>query len=182
MSLCESEPCQIEVFRRQKFCSADHRKAAHRAHPESREAEQVRAREQYSQRHRDHASERTATLWPCAKSQGLIYHTSKPRDVCSGCRPESRLISITVAPRAADDPLRPVQVYYGTMDVSTRYADPETVRLLCGVSEAIELLAAFARQLEGVAVVKQGTTGLAILEALIPVSTLSAWLERKTIA
>ena len=109
MSLCGYEPCQIEVFGRQKFCSADHRKAAHRAQPESREAEKASARERYSQRHSDHASERKAKLWPCAKCQGLLYHVSKPKDVCSGCRPESHLTSIKVAPRV-DDPLRPVDV------------------------------------------------------------------------
>ena len=92
------------------------------------------------------------------------------------------MISIKVAQRAADDPLRPAQVYFGTMNVSTRYADPDTVRLLCGVPEAIEPLAAFAQQLEGVAIVKQGATGIDILEALIPVSALRALLERRAIA
>jgi hypothetical protein len=89
MSMCGYEPCQIEVFGRQRFCSADHRKAAHRAHPESREAEKASARERYSDRHSGHTSERKAKLWPCSRCQGLIYHVSKPRDVCSGCRPES---------------------------------------------------------------------------------------------
>jgi len=181
MNLCGYEPCQIEVFGRQKFCSADHRKAAHRAQPESREVEKASARERYNQRHSDHASERKAKLWPCAKCQGLLYHVSKPKDVCSGCRPESQLTSIKVAPRV-DDPLRPVMVYFGTMNVSTRYVDAETVRLLCGVPEAIEPLAAFAQQLDGVAIVKQGTTGIDILEALIPVSALRALLEGRAIA
>jgi hypothetical protein len=58
------------------------------------------------------------------------------------------------------------------MNVSTRYADGETVRLLCGVPEAIESPAAFARQVEGVAIGKQGETGIDILEALISVSAL----------
>jgi hypothetical protein len=73
-------------------------------------------------------------------------------------------------------------VYFGTMNVSTRYVDAETVRLLCGVPEAIEPLAAFAQQLEGVAIVKQGATGLDILEALIPASALRALLEGRAIA
>jgi hypothetical protein len=54
------------------------------------------------------------------------------------------------------------------MNVSTRYIATETVQLLCGVPEAIEPLAAFARQLDGVAIVKQRTTGIAILEAHPP--------------
>jgi hypothetical protein len=58
------------------------------------------------------------------------------------------------------------------MNVSTRYVDAETVRLLCGVPEAIEPLAAFARQLEGVAIVKHGTTGIDILEVLTSASAL----------
>jgi hypothetical protein len=94
----------------------------------------------------------------------------------------SRLISITVAPPAADDPLRPAQVYFGTMHVSTRYADLDTVRLLCSVPEAIEPIAAFAQQLDGVAVVKQRRTGIDILEALILVSALNAFLDREAIA
>lgn len=182
MSLCGYEPCQIEVFGRQKFCSADHRKAAHRAQPESQEVEKASARERYNQRHRDHASERMAKLWPCSRCEGLIYHVSKPRDVCAECGGGSQLISIKVAPRPVDDPLRPAQVYFGTMNVNTRYADPDTVRLLCGVPEALEPLAAFARQLEGVTIVKQGKTGIDILEALIPVSALRALLERKATA
>jgi hypothetical protein len=128
--------------------------------------------------------ERTAApgrLWPCAKCQGLIYHVSKPGNVCAECGGGSQLISIKVAPRV-DDPLRPVMVYFGTMNVGTRYVDAETVRLLCGVPEAIEPLVAFARQLDGVAIVKQGTTGIDILEALIPVSALRALLEGKAIA
>ena len=181
MNLCGYEPCQIEVFGRQKFCSANHRKATYRAQPESREGEKASARERYSQRHRDHASERRAKLWPCAKCQGLIVHASKPRDVCSRCRSESHLTSIKVAPRR-DDPLRPVQVYFGTMNVSTRYVDADTVRLLCGVPDAIAPLAAFARQLDGVAIVKQGTAGIDIMDALIPASALRAFLERKAIA
>lgn len=182
MNLCGYEPCQIKVLGRQKFCSTDHRKAAHRAQPESREAEKASARERCSQRHSDHTSERPAKLWPCTGCQGLIYHVSKPRDVCAECRRNSQLISIKVAPRAADDPLRPVMVYFGTMNVSTRYVDAETVRLLCGVPEAIKPLATFARHLDGEAIVKQGTTGVSILEALIPVSTLRALHEGKAIA
>jgi hypothetical protein len=119
--------------------------------------------------------ERTAApgrLWPCKQCQGLIYHVSKPRNVCAECSPKSSLISIKVAPRAEDDSLRPVMVYLGTMNVSTRYVDAETVRLLCGVPEAIEPLAAFAHQLDGVAIVKHGATGIDILEALIPANVL----------
>jgi hypothetical protein len=71
-----------------------------------------------------------------------------------------------------DNPLRPVQVYFGTMNVSTRYADPETVQLWCGVPEAIQPLAALARKLGGVAVVKQGEVGIDVLDALIPASAL----------
>ena len=96
--------------------------------------------------------------------------------MCAQCRRDSQLISIKVAPRV-DHPLRPAQVYFGTMNISTRYVDADIVRLLCGVPDAIEPLAAFARQLEGVAIVKQGRTGIGILEALIPVSALRAWLE-----
>jgi hypothetical protein len=65
-----------------------------------------------------------------------------------------------------------VIVYFGTMNVSTRYVDAETVRLLCGVPEAIEPLAALAHQLDGVAIAKHGATGIDILEALIPASAL----------
>ena len=72
-------------------------------------------------------------------------------------------------------------IYYGTMNVSTRYVDAETVQLFCGVPDAIEPLAAFARQLEGVAIVKHGVSGLNILEDLIPVSALRALLEGKAI-
>jgi len=129
--------------------------------------------------------ERTAApgrLWPCERCQGLIYHVSKPRDVCSVCGGGSPLISIKVAPRAVDDPLRPAQVNFGTMNVSTRYVDADTVRLLCGVPEAIEPLATFARQLDGVAIVKHGVTGIDILEALIPVSALRALLEGEGMA
>ena len=68
------------------------------------------------------------------------------------------------------------------MNVGTRYVDADTVRLLCGVPAAIEPLAAFARQLDGVAIIKQGTTGIDILEALIPASTLRALLEGRAIA
>jgi len=68
------------------------------------------------------------------------------------------------------------------MNVSTRYVDAETVQLLCGVPEAIEPLATFARQLEGVAIVKHGETGIDILEALIPVSALRALLEGEGMA
>ena len=182
MSLCGYESCQIEVFGRQKFCSAGHRKAAHRGQPASREAEKAGARERYHQRHRDLASDRRAKLWPCAKCQGLMYHVSKPRDVCSGCRVESQLTSIKVAPRAEDDPLRPVMIYFGTMNVRTRYVDAETVQLLCGVPEALQPLAAFARQLGGVAIVKRGTTGIHILEALIPTSALKVLSQRKAMA
>jgi hypothetical protein len=101
--------------------------------------------------------------------------------VCSGCRPKSQLTSIKVAPRV-DDPLRPVMVYFGPMNVSTRDVDAETVQLLCDVPEAIEPLATFAQQFEGVAIVKQGTTGIDILEALIPASALRALLEGKAMA
>lgn len=132
MNLCGYEPCQIEVFGCQRFCSADHRKAAHRAQPESREAEKAGARERYHQRHPDHASERRAKLWPCAKCQGLIYCVSKPRDVCAQCRRESQLTSIKVAPRV-DDPTRPVMVYFGTMNVSTRYLQQFSVG--CGTTK-----------------------------------------------
>jgi len=65
-------------------------------------------------------------------------------------------------------------MYVGMMHVSTRYADPETVRLLCGVPDAIEPLVAYARQLDGVATTKLGTTRIDILEALIPTSALRA--------
>jgi hypothetical protein len=68
------------------------------------------------------------------------------------------------------------------MNVSTRYVDAETVRLLCGVPEGIEPLAAFARQLDGVAIVKHGVPGIDILEALIPASALRALLEGRAIA
>ena len=99
MNLCGHETCQIEVFGRQRFCSADHRKAASGT-TGSREAEKASARERYSQRH--HASERRAKLWPCRSVKGS-FAWSKPRDVCSGCRPESQLISIKVTSRAVDD-------------------------------------------------------------------------------
>jgi hypothetical protein len=183
MSLCEYEPCQIEVFGRQKFCSADHRKATARARPEAREEENASARERYKMNTEDHTGrgDRKAKLWPCTGCQGLIYHVSKPRDVCAECGGKSQLISIRVAPRV-DDPLRPVMVYFGTMNVSTRYVDADTVRLLCGVPEAIEPLATFARQLDGVAIIKQGTTGIDILEALIPASALRVLLEGRAIA
>ena len=91
------------------------------------------------------------------------------------------MTSIKVAPQV-DDPLQPAPVYFGTINVSTRYVDAETVRRLFGVPEAIEPLSAFARQLDGVAVVKHGATGTDILEALIPVSALRALLEGKAIA
>jgi hypothetical protein len=73
-------------------------------------------------------------------------------------------------------------VDFGTMNVSTIYVDADTVRLLCGVPEAIEPLATFARQLDGVAIVKHGATGLDILEALIPASALRALLKGRAIA
>jgi hypothetical protein len=81
MSLCGYEPCQIEVFGRQQFCSQDHRKAAHRARPERREAEKASNGQRYRQRYTDRASEGKAKLWPCAQCQGMIYHASRPRDV-----------------------------------------------------------------------------------------------------
>ena len=123
MNLCGYEPCQIEVFGRQKFCSADHRKAALGHTRRAGRRRRPVLGSSITSATGDHASERRAKLWPCTNCQGLIYHVSKPRDVCAQCRRESQLTSIKVAPRV-DDPLRPAQVYFGTMNVNTTIRGP----------------------------------------------------------
>jgi hypothetical protein len=125
MGVCPFNDCGRVVFGRQTYCSEEHKRAAWRqANPEARNREKEVERLRY-------AAANKPRLWPCKQCGGLMLNTRRPTNVCSNCNPDSQGVPVKVAPREGD-PLRPAQVYFGTMNVSTQYVDADAVMLVCG--------------------------------------------------
>jgi hypothetical protein len=176
MRVCPFSDCGHVVFGKQTYCSEEHKRAAWRqANPEARDREKEVS-------HLRYAAANNPRLWPCKQCGGLMLNTRLPTNVCSNCSPDSQWVPVRVAPRPADDPLRPAMVYFGTMNVFTRYMDADTVMLVCGYPEAMPTLEAFVERLDGVSVIEQSPLGIPMLEGVVSVETLRAIAPRKAAA
>jgi hypothetical protein len=148
MRVCPYKGCGCVAFGTQTYCSEEHKRAAWRqAHPEARDHEKEVKRLRY-------AAANQPRLWPCKQCGGLMLNTRRPTNVCRNCNADSPWVPVKIAPRPINDPLRPALVYFGTMNVPTRYVDAGTVMLVCGYPEAIPTLEALVDQLDGVSVIE----------------------------
>jgi hypothetical protein len=73
-------------------------------------------------------------------------------------------------------------VYFGTMNISTRYVDTYTVMLVCGYPEALPTLEAFVERLNGASVIEQSPLGIPMLEGLASAEALREMAPQKIAA
>jgi hypothetical protein len=148
--------CGVAVFGRKTYCNDEHKQAAWRqTQPRAQEKEGAR---------RKYAATHQPTLWPCKQCGGLMLHPRRPTHVCSNCHGDSGFVPVKVVARAD----RPPMIYFGTMNILTRFADAETLHLVCGYSAAIPALEALVETLHGVSTVEERPSGIVMFEALIP--------------
>ncbi len=106
----------------------------------------------------------------CKNCAGLLVGRATPFicDQCRGIREPTHAPLLRVVARLQGDPVRPVMLYYGYMNIYSRYAeDPAQVYAVCGDAEVAVVLAVLTELLGGTMV-----STSPVCEALIPTDGL----------
>jgi len=153
--------CGATVLGRQKYASGACQVRAWRAKQPRAEGPKARAPE---------PPPKPTVSARCKSCAGLLVGRATPFicDHCRGVREPTHAPLLRVVPRPPDDPVRPVMLYYGSMNIYSRYAeDPAQVHAVCGDAEVAAALAVLTELFGGIVV----STG-PVWEVRIPTARL----------